>query len=110
MNNNDITVSCKSLARRVRRRSPTTVVQDITTQEFDTTMTAESNYVDFHSKINDIVDNQRSEEPKLAERRTRVSHGAARRSRPDAKGMINGKECHAFAFAAMLEEDIADDL
>ena len=111
MNNNDIAVSCKSL-RRVRQRSPTTVVQDTTTQEFDTTMTAESIYVDFQGKINDCdVANEQKETAKHVERRRAARrNGDARRSRPDAKGRINGKECHAFAFAAMFEEDIADDL
>ena len=107
MNNNDIAVSCKSL-RRVRRRSPTTVGQDSTPQEFDATMTAESNYIDFHSKINDFEDEQKETAERV--KRAGRENGAARRSRPDAKGRINGKECHAFAFAAMFEEEIAADL
>ena len=112
MNNNDIAVSCKSL-RRVRQRSPTAVFQGTTTQEFDTTMTAESTYVDFQGKINDcdVVEDEQMKAVKRVERRRAARrNGAARSSRPDANGRINGKECHAFAFAAMFEEDIADEL
>ena len=112
MNNNDIAVSCKSL-RRVRQRGPTTIVQDTTTQEFDITMTAESTYIDFQGKINDcdVVEDEQMKAVKRVERRRAARrNGAARSSRPDANGRINGKECHAFAFAAMFEEDIADEL
>lgn len=110
MNNNDIVVSCKSL-HRVRRRSPTTVVQESATQQFDEAMArSTADYVEFQSKINSIDANQQNEEPKLVERRAALRNGDARRPRPDAKGRINGKECHAFVFAALLEEEIADDL
>lgn len=70
-------------------------------------MTAEITYLDFQGQINDydVVEDEQMEAVKRVERRK-----AARRSRPDAKGRINGKECHAFAFAAMFEEEIADDL
>ena len=103
-NNDDIAASCKSL-RRVRRRSLATVVQEPSTQEF--------NFIGFHSKINDcdVADNEQMETAKRAERRraARRSSGASRRPRPDAKGRINRKECHAFAFAELIEEEIEAD-
>ena len=105
MNNNaDIASSCKSL-RRVRRRSLADVVQEPTAQEL--------NFVEFHSKINDchVAEDEQMETAKRVERRraARRSRGASRRSRPDAKGRINGKECHAFAFAELIEEKIEAD-
>ena len=109
MYKNDVAVAvdCKSL-RRVRRRSPTTVVQE-TTQEFDELMIhSASSYADFQGKINDIIDNQqREEQPKARAERS----STARRSQPDAKGRINGKECHFFAFSELMmdDEDMVDE-
>ena len=109
MNNNDVAcaASCKSLLRRVRRLhvSPATAVQGPTTQEFDEPMII-TDYVEFQGEINDI---DGSERPSFVEARVVRRNGTARRSRPDAKGRINGKECHAFAFADLIEEEIAGD-
>ena len=105
-NNMATAVNSKSL-RRIHRRSPTTVTATrscVSTVEetTQTAMVAESEISNtFTATLNDI-DCQSSEnnstQKKLGARR------GARRPRPDARGRIGNKECHAFAFADQFEE------
>ena len=42
------------------------------------------------------------------ERKRAARRRGARRSRPDASGRINSKECHLFAFSEQLEAKVAE--
>ena len=68
----------------------------------------------FYAKLNDVVDSEPADSEHNDDRRKLRRAAAARAraarnrspSRPDASGRINNKECHLFAFGALLEEEL----
>ena len=65
----------------------------------------------FYAKLNDVVDSEPADSEHSDDSR-KLRRAAARArlnrspSRPDASGRINNKECHLFAFGALLEEEL----
>jgi hypothetical protein len=59
----------------------------------------------FYFLLNDIGSSQ-SNQSESSKRSRRARRRCTRSSRPDAKGRINNKECHLFAFAELIEEQL----
>jgi hypothetical protein len=97
---NTVAVNGKSIRRIRPRASPVTVVEDVTLDD----AISQNTEVEFQAKLNDItcIGIDQSENLKCAESRRRARR--TRRSRPDARGRINGKECHIFAFTELFDE------
>ena len=98
----------KSL-RRIRQSNDAAAADVDANQMPETTQSSINSHsvTFFYAKLNDVEDAERVESKSSEERRKcKRSWRSDRTLRPDARGRINNKECHLFAFGPWLEEEL----
>ena len=93
--------------RRIRQRNAAAAVDGTQMPETTQSLTNIHPGTIFYAKLNDVDDAEPVESKSSDERRKSKRSGRSDRTlRPDATGRINNKECHLFAFGALLEEEL----
>ena len=113
-NNNALTLATfdnKSF-RRIRQRNDATAAVIDGSQMPEITQSSINSHsatAFFYANLNDTVDSEQVEGKRDYVKSKFEGAKGSRRSntlRPDASGRINNKECHLFAFGALLEEEL----